>query len=88
MASMFISTLQGKKVDFDQLGYSMAERMIQKMLEGILNQIIPTLANGVVNIFNQMGGGGGGFNFSAPSSSNWFTNLFSFSAYDQYGNMA
>jgi len=35
--------------------------MIQKMLEGVLNQVIPALANGVAGIFNQMGGGGGGW---------------------------
>ena len=65
MASSFVGYLQGKKVDLQSLAYSMGESVIQKMMEGLLNQIIPTLANGVANIFNSMpsgwqGGAGAG----------------------------
>ncbi|MFI5330043.1 MAG: hypothetical protein ACHQ2F_03265 [Desulfobaccales bacterium] len=60
MASSFIGFLQGKKPDLQQLGMDMAQCFIQTTLEGVLNQIIPTLAQGVAGIFGEMGGGGGG----------------------------
>lgn len=71
MAQNFVDTLQGKKTDFETLGYSMAQSMIQKMYEGLLNRIIPALADGVANIFTNAGGGSGGGGLGG-----WLSSLF------------
>jgi hypothetical protein len=60
MASSFVGFLQGKEMDFAQMGWTMAEATTQKLLEGILTQIIPTLADGVAGIFGGLLGDVGG----------------------------
>lgn len=60
MVTFFVDTLKGKQTDFMAMGESMAISMVQKLLEGIMVQILPTLAQGVAAIFSSMAGGGGG----------------------------
>ncbi len=75
MATDFVNFLQGKKTDLQALGYSMAETMIQKLTEGLLNQVLPLLANGMAKI---LGGGGsqdwsgwGGIGADAHGNAYW-----------------
>ncbi len=64
MASTFIQGLKTGKADLGQwctdLGYTVAESLTQKWLEGTLNQIIPALSNGLANLLNGISSGGGG----------------------------
>ncbi len=57
MASSFVGFLQGKKTDFAQLGWNMAEGTVQKLLEGIMVQAIPSLLSGGFQTGNQILGG-------------------------------
>lgn len=61
MVTFFVDTLNGKQTDFMAMGATMAESMIQKLLEGIMVQILPALAEGLSGILGGLGGGGGIF---------------------------
>ena len=60
MATFFVDTLKGKQTDFMAMGEAMATSVIQKLLEGVMVQIIPALAEGIGGIMGGIGGGGGG----------------------------
>jgi uncharacterized protein YjiS (DUF1127 family) len=62
MASWFVDSLRGRKTDLESLFWNIPQMILQKFIEGWLNQVIPVVGNSLANLFNSlMGGGGGGF---------------------------
>ena len=56
MATWMVNTLQGKKTDFMQLGYSMAQSMLSALWTGMIQQIMPAITKAIMGV---IGGGGG-----------------------------
>jgi hypothetical protein len=48
MASGFVDYLRGKKVDLDEIAYSMAESLIAKQMEGFLVKLLPQALQGLM----------------------------------------
>jgi len=61
MASMFVDTLRGRKTDFESLGWSMGEKMIQMVIEGWIYQVLPLIKDSLSGLGGGGGGGIGGF---------------------------
>lgn len=65
MASTFIDILRGRKTDFEELGWSMAQAMLQKMIEGWVVQALPMITSTLSGIF------GSGSNTSLMNMFSW-----------------
>ena len=92
MATFMVNTLQGKKTDFQQLGWSMAQSMLSALWTGMIQQIMPAITKAIMGV---MGVGGTGSATGLPvGSSEFYDFMYSSGGYakggvfDQGGHVA